>query len=334
MSIVLDAMGSDQYPKPELEAAINASQILKEEIILVGNQDLIEPALSKLDKGMSQIRIVHAPDILNMDEHAVEATRQKPNNSMAIGIGLVKDGIARAFVTAGNTGGAYFNAVTQLRRIPGISRPALTSVIPNKIGRTVFLDTGANADCRPEFMQEFAIMGSIYAEKVLGINSPRVGLLANGEEEGKGNELIKNSFPFLKSSGVNFIGNVEPKEVFAGEADVVIADGFTGNIFIKTSEAVGKLITDVLRENISSSTLSKVGYLLAKPAFSSLKKMMDPAEVGVGILLGVNGYVFIGHGRSDARALTNGLRLAKKTADSGLLESISTLIQAKIRKSL
>lgn len=333
MAIALDAMGSDRFPEPELQAAIDASILLGEEILLVGNRELLESSLNKMDKGGSKVRIIHAPEILEMDEHAVDATRQKPNNSMAIGIGLVKTGEASAFVTAGNTGGAYFNAVTQLRRIPGISRPALTSVIPNKKNRTVFLDTGANADCRPEFLQEFAIMGSLYAEKVLGIKSPRIGLLANGEEEGKGNELVKSSFSIIKSTGLNFIGNVEPKEVFAGEADVVIADGFTGNIFIKTSEAVGKLITDILKENISSSMISKIGYLLAKPAFASLKKLMDPAEVGVGILLGVNGYVFIGHGRSDSRALTNGLRLAKQTVDSGLLKSLNDLIQQKISGS-
>lgn len=333
MAIALDAMGSDRFPEPELQAAIDASILLGEEILLVGNRELLESSLNKMDKGGSKVRIIHAPEILEMDEHAVDATRQKPNNSMAIGIGLVKTGEASAFVTAGNTGGAYFNAVTQLRRIPGISRPALTSVIPNKKSRTVFLDTGANADCRPEFLQEFAIMGSLYAEKVLGIKSPRIGLLANGEEEGKGNELVKSSFSIIKSTGLNFIGNVEPKEVFAGEADVVIADGFTGNIFIKTSEAVGKLITDILKENISSSMISKIGYLLAKPAFASLKKLMDPAEVGVGILLGVNGYVFIGHGRSDSRALTNGLRLAKQTVDSGLLKSLNDLIQQKISGS-
>lgn len=333
MSIALDAMGSDRYPEPELQAAVNASQALGEEIILVGNQELLEPALKEMNGDKTKIRIKHAPDVLEMDEHAVEATKQKPNNSMAIGIELVKNGQARAFVTAGNTGGAYFNAVTQLRRIPGISRPALTSVIPNKKGRTVFLDTGANADCRPEFMQEFAVMGSMYAEKVMGIKSPRVGLLANGEEEGKGNELVKNSFPLIKALGINFIGNVEPKEVYAGEADVVIADGFTGNIFIKTSEAVAKLITDILKESISSSMVSKVGYLLAKPAFSSLKKLLDPAEVGAAILLGVNGYVFIGHGRSDARALTNGLMLAQHTADSGFLEELNVLIQEKLSKS-
>lgn len=333
MPIALDAMGSDRYPEPELQAAVDASILLNEEILLVGNKDLLEPPFEKMEKGSSRVRIIHAPDILEMDEHAVEATRQKPNNSMAIGISLIKTGEASAFVTAGNTGGAYFNAVTQLKRIPGISRPALTSVIPNKKSKTVFLDTGANADCRPEFLQEFAIMGSLYAEKVLGIKSPRIGLLANGEEEDKGNELVKSSYTIIKSTGLNFIGNVEPKEVFAGEADVVIADGFTGNIFIKTSEAVGKLITDILKENISSSTINKIGYLLAKPAFASLKKLMDPAEVGVGILLGVNGYVFIGHGRSDARALTNGLKLAKHTVDSGLLKSLNELIQQKIAQS-
>jgi glycerol-3-phosphate acyltransferase PlsX len=330
MAIVLDGMGSDNYPVPEIEAAVNSAKILNEQIILVGDENILAPKLKDFDRSQSNVRIVHAPDILKMDEHAVEAARQKPQNSMAIGMNLVKNGEARAFVTAGNTGAAYFTAVTTLRRIKGVSRPALSAVLPVKNGKALFMDTGANADCRPEFLLEFAVMGSIYAEKLLNCPKPRVGLLANGEEEGKGNELVKSAYPLLQNSGLNFIGNIEPKDFYSGAVDVLVTDGFTGNVFIKSSEAVAKVITDNLREQISVSFTRKLGYLLVKPAFVSLKRMLDPGEIGAAFLLGVDGYVFIGHGRSDARALSNGLALAQRAVDSKILETIRSEIQDKI----
>jgi phosphate acyltransferase len=330
MAIVLDAMGSDQYPDPEIQAAVTASQTLKEEIILVGDEKLLSPKLKELKKGQEQVRIVHAPEILKMDEHAVEAARQKPQNSMAVGMGLVKSGEARAFVTAGNTGAAFFTAVTTLRRIRGVSRPALSAVLPVKNGKALFMDTGANADCRPEFLLEFAVMGSVYAEKLLGFSSPRVGLLANGEEAGKGNELVKAAFPLLEKSGLNFVGNIEPKDFYSGAVDVLVTDGFTGNVFIKTSEAVSKMIVENLKEQISVSFRRKLGYLLAKPAFTELKRLLDPGEIGAAFLLGIDGYVFIGHGRSDAHALINGIALAQRAVDANVLETICTEIQEKI----
>ncbi len=330
MAIVLDGMGSDNYPVPEIDAAVNSAKNLNEQIILVGDENILAPKLKELDHDQSSVRIVHAPDILKMDEHAVEAARQKPQNSMAIGMNLVKNGEARAFVTAGNTGAAYFTAVTTLRRIKGVSRPALSAVLPVKNGKALFMDTGANADCRPEFLLEFAVMGSIYAEKLLNCPKPRVGLLANGEEEGKGNELVKSAYPLLQNSGLNFIGNIEPKDFYSGAVDVLVTDGFTGNVFIKSSEAVAKVITDNLREQISVSFTRKLGYLLVKPAFVSLKRMLDPGEIGAAFLLGVDGYVFIGHGRSDARALSNGLALAQRAVDSKILETIRSEIQDKI----
>ena len=330
MAIVLDGMGSDKYPDPEVEAAIKSSIKLNEEIILVGDENILAPKLKEQNQSQAKVRIVHAPEILNMDEHAVEAARQKPQNSMAIGMNLVKNGEARAFVTAGNTGAAYFTAVTTLRRIKGVSRPALSVVLPVKNGKALFMDTGANADCRPEFLLEFAIMGSIYAEKLLNCPNPRVGILANGEEAGKGNELVKAAYPLLQNSGLNFVGNIEPKDFYSGAVDVLVTDGFTGNVFIKSSEAVAKVITDNLREQISASFTRKIGYLLVKPAFVALKKMLDPGEIGAALLLGVDGYVFIGHGRSDERALCNGLALAQRAVDSRILESIRTEIQEKI----
>lgn len=330
MAIVLDAMGSDEYPTPEILAAIQLKTELHEDVILVGKKELIESKMPALNPKNVSLTIVDAPDVVEMTDKPVDSARKKPNNSMAVGLNMVKSGQAEAFVTAGNTGGAYFNAVTILRRIPGISRPALSSFIPNKKGRCVFLDTGANADCRPEFLLEFAVMGSAYAQAVLGIESPKVALLANGEEAGKGNELVKGAYPLLQSSGLNFYGNVEPKEVYAGLIDVLVADGFSGNIFLKTSEAVAKFITDLLKEGIAARFLSKIGYLLAKPAFNVLKTKMDPAEVGAAMLLGVNGLVFIGHGRSDARALVSAVKLARNTINAHLLETMKVEIENRL----
>lgn len=329
MPIVLDGMGSDNFPDPEIQAAITAASELGEEIILVGNQSILEPKLKAATHETLPIRLVHAPDMVDMEDKAVESARKKPENSMAIGMNLVKNGEAQAFVTAGNTGAAYFHAVTILRRMQGISRPALAVSIPTYKGRCIFLDTGANADCRPEFLVDFALLGSVYAKKILNISNPRIAILSNGEEAGKGNQLVKEAFPLMQNSGLNFIGNVESKEIYGGETDVVVADGFTGNVFIKTSEAVGKLIFTVLKEEISLSLGRKLGYLLAKPAFSKLKKLMDPAEIGAAMLLGVNGYVFIGHGRSDSRALISAIKLASRSIHADLLNEIKSEIQSR-----
>jgi glycerol-3-phosphate acyltransferase PlsX len=334
MAIVLDAMGSDEYPVPEILAAIQLKKEFAEEVILVGKKEIIESKLAGLNPENVPLVIVDAPDVVEMTDKPVDSARKKPNNSMAVGLKLVKEGKAEAFVTAGNTGGAYFNAVTTLRRLPGISRPALSSFVPTKKGRSVFLDTGANVDCRPEFLLEFAVMGSAYAKAVLGIESPKVALLSNGEESGKGNELVKGAYPILQASSINFYGNVEPKEVYAGLVDVLVADGFAGNVFLKTSEAVARFMIDLLKDGISARFLSKVGYLLAKPAFNILKKKMDPSEVGAAMLLGVNGLVFIGHGRSDARALVSAVKLARSTINAHLLDTLKFEIEDKLPHSL
>jgi glycerol-3-phosphate acyltransferase PlsX len=329
MAIILDAMGSDECPVPEILAA---SQLAAEgeNVLLVGKKDLIEEHLKTLGISNFPVTIYDAPDIVDMTDKPVESFRKKPNNSMAVGLKLVQLGQAEAFVTAGNTGAAAFNAITILKRMPGISRPALAAIIPTKKGKSIFLDTGVNADCRPDFLLEFAVLGTAYASKVFNVSSPKVGLLSIGEEPEKGNQLVKDAYKLLQSSALNFYGNVEPKEIFAGHVDVVISDGFSGNVFIKSSEAVGKLITDVLKESISSSFVSKIGYLLAKSSFSKLKKMMDPAETGAAILLGVNGLAFIGHGRSDARALISAVKLARRTVDNHLLEELRLQVQQKL----
>jgi phosphate acyltransferase len=330
MAIVVDAMGSDQYPDPEIQAAIDASRLYGEEIILVGDQELLTAKLAALNSRNLPVRIVHAPDMLEMGEKAVASAQKKPNNSMAVGLDLVKSGEGSAFVTAGNTGAAMFVALRKLGRIKGVQRPALTALFPVKDGHTVVLDIGANADARPDFLLQFAIMGSIYAEKVLRIAKPRVGLLANGEEAGKGNQLVRDTYPLIASSGLNFIGNVEGKELFGHEADVVVTDGFTGNVLLKSSEAVARLITDVLRQELMSSFRTKIGGALARPAFGSIKKMMDPAEVGAAPLLGIDGLVFVGHGRSNAHAMTNAIRVAHHAVQANLLEELRHQIQERL----
>ncbi len=330
MRIVLDAMGSDTHPDPEIQAALDAARLYGDEIILVGNQEMLKARLPSIDS-QPGIRLIHAPETLEMSDKPAENARRKSQNSMAIGMDLLKSNEADAFVTAGNTGGAMVNALFHLGRIRGVKRPALTALFPVKGGRCVVLDIGANADCKPEYLLQFAVMGSVYAEAVLGKVNPRLGLLSNGEEAGKGNELIKETFPLIQNSGLNFIGNVEGKELFGGQADVVVTDGFTGNVLLKSSEAVARLITDILRQELTSSFVTKMGALLAKPAFGKIKKLLDPAEVGAAPLLGINGLVFVGHGRSDARALVNGIGVARQAVEADLLTALSQAIQQRLQ---
>lgn len=330
MTIILDAMGSDNYPEPEITGALNASSELNEKIILVGDENLIIQNFSSQLKGNPLLSIVHAPEVVEMWDKPVESAKEKPNNSMAVGIKLVKDGLGDAFVTAGNTGGAMFNALRVMGRIKGVHRPALSVIFPTRKSKCIVLDIGANADCRPEFLYQFAILGSIYANNSLGISNPRVGLLSNGEEEGKGNQLVKDTYQLLKKSDLNFIGNVEGKELFGGEADVVVTDGFTGNILVKGSEAVAKMFTDLLREELMSSIRTKIGAILAKPAFTLMKSLIDPSEVGAAPLLGVDGLVFVGHGRSDSRAISSAIKLASKSVNSDLLGNMRVGIEDRI----
>ncbi len=332
MTIILDAMGSDKYPEPEIQGALDAAEIYNEKIILVGQSDLIEAKLKTLNTKNLPVSLVHAPEVLEMGDKAVASAKEKPQNSMAIGMELVKSGQGQAFVTAGNTGAALFVAAITLRRMPGVQRPALTAIFPTRTGRCVVVDIGANADCRPEFFPEFGIMGSIYAEKVMGVQNPRVGLLANGEEKGKGNQLVKSTYPLMAESGLNFIGNVEPKELFRGEADVVLCDGFTGNILLKSSEAVASLMKDLISEGIRSSLISSLGGLMVKPALKKVLKLIDPSEVGAAPLLGVNGLVFIGHGRSNARAITSAIGVAHQAVQADLLGHIGSAIQVRIAR--
>jgi glycerol-3-phosphate acyltransferase PlsX len=336
MRIVLDAMGSDTCPEPELTAVVETVRLFGDEIFLVGPQKQLRPRLESLPE-FAKIRLVDAPEVITMEDKglklALKAKRPSAKNSMAVGMDLVKNGEAEAFVTAGNTGGALATAFYRLGTLQGVERPALTALFPVKDGFCVVLDLGANPDCKPEYLYQFAVMGTIYAQKIRGVASPRLGLLSNGEEAGKGNQLIRETYPLLENSGLNFIGNLEGKELFGGQADVAVTDGFTGNVLLKSSEAVAKLLVDVLRQELMSSTRTKVGALLAKPAFGRLRKMLDPGEVGAAPLLGINGLIFVGHGRSDAHAMVSAIRSARQAVEANLLEALGTAIQERLSKT-
>jgi len=323
MRIVLDAMGSDEYPVPDVAGAVLAAREWGDEIILVGREEAIRREMSRFDTAGLKLEIIHAPEVIEMDDEPAWAAREKKNSSMHVGMNLVRDGEADAYVTAGNTGGVLAVATLHtLRRIRGVRRPALATILPMPAGRVVALDIGANADCRPEYLLQFALMGDIYARAVLGYARPRVALLSNGEEPGKGNTLVKETYKLLADSGLNFVGNVEPKEAIACQADVVVADGFTGNMFIKTLEATAKMLTSLIRDEIKASPLTAMGGLLAKPAFGRVARRVDPFEVGGGPLLGVNGVVIVGHGRSNGRAIKNAIGQARKAVQGSVVETI------------
>jgi glycerol-3-phosphate acyltransferase PlsX len=315
-------MGSDDRPAPELAAARQAVELWGEPLQLVGPEQLLQPQIDS-----ELIAVVHAPEVIEMVDKPAEAARRKPDNSMAVGMRMLKRGQADAFVSMGNTGGAMAAAVFELGRLKGLRRPALSPIFPVRGGTAVVLDVGANTDCRPEHILQFAQMGSAYAQVVLGRKPPRVGLLGTGEEQGKGNELVKQSIPLLLESELNFIGNIEPKDLYAGDADVIVTDGFTGNVFLKTSEAVAAMLVDIIRTEIRSSVLTALGGWLAKPAFRRVFRVLDPAEYGAVPLLGIDGLVFIGHGRSDGRAVLNSVRAARRAVSRGLMQAIRDSIQ-------
>lgn len=335
--IVVDAMGSDEYPVPDVEGSIQAAREYGVEIIFVGDEAVIKPILEKQNTNGLAISIVHAPEMLTMDDKgvalALKARRPNAKNSMAIGVDLIKDGKADAFVTMGNTGACLATSYFRLGTIAGVDLPTLAVAFPSAKGSFLLVDLGANPDCKPENLLQFAIMGSIYSEKVRGIKSPKVGLISNGEEEGKGNELVKAVTPLLKASSLNFVGAVEGKEVYSGNIDVVVMDGFTGNVFLKASEAVAKLLTDKIRETITNGNLlTKIGGLLIRPAMKSVRKLLDPSEYGAASLLGVNGLVFIGHGRSDARAVQVAVKVAKEAVESKVLHAMKSAIEESLQK--
>ena len=335
--IVVDAMGSDNYPRPDVEGAVMAAREYNVEIVLTGDASKIQPILDSANAAGLPIRIVHAPEMLTMhdkgEDLVMKARHKDAQNSMAVGLDIVKRGEADAFVTAGNTGAGMVTSLFRLGRIRGVDRPALAPVFPTATGTCIVLDIGANPDCKPENLLQFGIMGSVYAERARGVKNPRVGLISNGEEAGKGSELVKGAYPLLANSNLNFIGNVEGKEVFGGHADVAVTDGFTGNVLLKSTEAVAKLIIEKIKESIKGGgPLAMLGGILVKPAMGKIKKMLDPSEEGAAPLLGVNGLVFIGHGRSDALAIKNAIRVAKEAAESKVLDAMKSAIEESLRK--
>ncbi|GIK39722.1 MAG: phosphate acyltransferase [Chloroflexota bacterium] len=321
MKIALDAMGGDHAPTAAVHAAVWAARDFKLTVQLVGQPQAIQAELAKHQTAGLNLPIIPASEVVEMHEHPATAVKNKKDASMVVAIELLKTGASDAFVSAGNSGGVLAAALFGLGRIKGIKRPALSVIFPNESpqGYCFLLDVGANTDARPEFLLQFALMGHHYASQVLNMPNPRVGLLSTGEEEDKGNMLVQEVTPLLKASQLNFVGNVEGKDIPAGLADVVVTDGFTGNIFIKGAEGVASMIVKALEREIKARPLAAAGALLARPAFRALKAKLDYREYGGGPLLGVNGVVIIAHGRSDAYAIRNAIRVAKQAAEKNIV---------------
>jgi glycerol-3-phosphate acyltransferase PlsX len=331
VEIVVDAMGSDKAPESEIRGAILACRSLDPalglKVALIGPQDIVAPALEHalrgpggryLLRGDLPIRIVHASEWITMDDKAAQAVRSKRDSSMRVGLKMVREGKVQGFFTAGNTGAAMATAKMVLGSLGGVDRPALATILPTVTGYpTLLLDVGANVDSDPENLVQFAVMGSMYARNVLKIQNPRVGLLSIGEEDSKGNNLTRDTLPILRAlKGIHFIGNVEGRDLFNGTVDVVVCDGFVGNVALKTSEGVAKLVSVSLRESLKSTVTSQVGALLSRAAFSAFKKRLDYSEYGGAPLLGVRGVCIVGHGSSNDKAVMNGIRVAAEFAQA------------------
>lgn len=323
MRIALDAMGSDNCPVPDVAGGILAARQFGGTILFVGDQQRIQVEINKENTKGLHIEIIHAPEAVTMHDRPSVVGKSKPQSSMHIGMGLVKDGAADAFVTVGNTGAAHAIAMLYtLRRLPLVKRPALSGIFRFNNKPIIFLDIGANADSRPEWLVQFAVMGQIYAQNALGIRNACVGLLSNGEEEGKGNQLIRDTSALLQKLPLNFAGNVEPKEILKGYVDVVVSDGFTGNILTKTFEASTRYLGSLIREEVKSSLLAMLGGALIRPALHRVRKKIDTEEVGGAPLLGVNGVVIIGHGSSSAMAVKNAIHQARLAVSGNVISAI------------
>jgi glycerol-3-phosphate acyltransferase PlsX len=324
--IAVDAMGGDHAPREIVAGAIQAVAEHPVDVILVGQEEVIRRELAALGSTPKNIEIVDAREVVEMDDTALAPLRKKRNSSVRVAANLVAEGKAGAFVSAGNTGATWTSARLVIGMIEGVSRPALAAIVPSSKGHTLLLDVGANVDAKPNHLREFAVMGHFYAQMVFGIEEPRVGLLSIGEEEGKGNELTKETYRVMKETGLNFIGNAEGRDVYNGNCDVVVCDGFIGNVVLKASEALGEMISKLLREEMTRGVQRKVGALLAKGAFNDLKKRIDYSEYGGAPLLGVKGGCIVCHGRSNAKAIKNAIRMARSFA----LNRIDVKIQEKI----
>jgi len=320
--VALDAMGGDHAPAVTVQGAVEAARRFGVEVILVGPEPLLRKELSRLGTVPHGVRIAHASEVVAMTDPPAVPIRSKRDSSLAVAAKLVRDGEAGAFVSAGNTGAAMVAAKLILGMIPGVERPALAACIPGVDHQTLLLDVGANVDCKPRHLAHFAVMGHFYSQAVLGVPRPRIGLLSVGEEEGKGDRLTQEAFPLLGDLGLHFLGNVEGRDVFSGAVDVVVCDGFVGNVVLKVSEGLGEMVSTLLKREAGRSAVSAVGFLLAKGAFSGFRRQVDYAEYGGAPLLGVQGGCLVGHGRSNAKAIRNAVRFAHFYATRGVIAHI------------
>ena len=312
MKIALDAMGSDNAPQVEIDGAVQAAREYGVSVILVGDREILEAELAKRAVQGLPITVKNATQVVGMHESPSVALRKKKDSSIRVAFDLVKCGEADAVVSAGNSGAAMATGMFVLRKLKGVDRPAIATVVPTLKGQSVVLDVGANVDCKADNLAQFALMGEVYARYVLGVDRPKVGLLSNGEEEEKGNDLTRETHAILKKSTLNYVGYIEGRDIYSGEVDVVTCDGFVGNIFLKTSEGLADAIGRMLKEELKKSFLSKLGYLLARGSFKTFKKKVDYSEYGGAPLLGINGVGFISHGGSNANAIKNAIRVASE----------------------
>ncbi len=326
VTIAVDAMGGDHAPKAEVEGALRAARSLGVQVILVGREEILRKELADQGgPGEAAVQIVHASEAVTMHDSAAKAVRTKRDSSIRVAARLVRDGVAQGLVSAGNTGAVMATAKMVQGTIPGVDRPALASPFPTLKGTTaVMLDVGANVDCAPRMLAQFAVMGDLYARIILHAREPRVGLLSIGEEEHKGNELTRNATPLLKALPVNFIGNVEGRDLYTGKVDVIVADGFVGNVALKVSEGMVEVIKQFLQNSLGATVTRRLGYMLSRPAYTDFKKRIDYSEYGGALLLGVRGVCIICHGRSNANAIKNAVRVAKEFAEARINHRIET----------
>jgi glycerol-3-phosphate acyltransferase PlsX len=331
MRVALDAMGGDYAPSVNVEGAVETINERDDiEVILVGNETLIRKELQHKKFRHDRITIEHATEVVEMQESPSAAVRKKKNSSIRVGIELVKSGKAGAFVSAGHSGVIMATSLLLLGKSPGVLRPAIATLMPTLRDTFIMLDVGATVDCKPENLLQFALMGNTYGRLVLGRTSPRIALLSIGEEDTKGNELTKEAFKIIKNTDLNFIGNIEGKDVFAGKADVVVCDGFIGNIALKISEGLAETILKMLKREITSGSTGRIGYLMMKPAIRNFKKKTDYDEYGGAPLLGINGACIISHGRSTAKAIKNALRVAADFSSKKVFQAITAEIESNL----
>jgi glycerol-3-phosphate acyltransferase PlsX len=335
VTIAVDAMGADHAPKPEVEGAIRAAKTLGVKVILVGRQEVIRRELAQHEDAASlPIEVVHASEHVTMEDSAAKAMRGKRDSSMRVASRMVRDKLADGFVSAGNSGACMAIAKTVMGVVPGVDRPALSGLFPSLIGTpVVVVDVGANVDCTPSMLAQFAVMGEIYSRIVLHLKSPRVGLLSIGEEELKGNDLTRAATPLLKTLGINFIGNVEGRDIYTGKADVIVCDGFIGNVALKVSEGVVDIMQHMLQESLEATITRKIGYVLSKAAYRDFKKRVDYSEYGGAPLLGVKGVCIVCHGRSNANAIKNAIRVAAEFSRGHINHLIESDLRGRSKKS-